>query len=124
MNMLDDLSKAFVQFDENYFQRAKMDNSKLMMETDTWLQQATFVLENSVIMSVEVEEKVVLPFDLLNSEEIDKILVLADSLKAKISNQEEYQTFEGLELKYNDIRADFDSNFENKAAGFARIVNG
>ena len=45
MRMLDELKQSFSVFDEEYFQKAKLDNSKLLMETDSWLNTTTSILE-------------------------------------------------------------------------------
>lgn len=65
-----------------------------------------------------------MPADLINTEEIDKMMILADSLRSKISNHELYSSLDGLDKKYNDIRAEFDSNFESKIQNIAKIVTG
>lgn len=54
-----------------------------MRETDDWLQSTQSILEASVILSVHTNATV--PFDLINTEEIDKTMILADSLRSKIT---------------------------------------
>jgi hypothetical protein len=80
--MLDELKQSFSVFDEEYFQKAKLDNSRLLRETDSWLDKTTSILEAQVITALQQYEKV--PHDLINTEEIDKTMVLADSLRSKI----------------------------------------
>lgn len=39
---------------------------------------------------MSMQAKKAIPFDLLNPDEIDRLFVVADSLKAKIGNMQEY----------------------------------
>lgn len=52
MNMLDSLKQAFTPFDE-VFQKAKLENSKLLREADGWLLSMRVMLEESVMGSLQ-----------------------------------------------------------------------
>lgn len=80
-HLLDNLSGIFNQYDSDYFQKSKLDQAKLAKESESWLSKTNKILEDSVMMSLE--NKGAIPFKLVDSEEIDKILIIADSLVQK-----------------------------------------
>jgi len=64
------------------------------------------------------------PVDLINAEEIDKIIMMGDSLRAKIAAHEEYPCFDDLEKKQHDIRCEFDNHFDAKIQNLAKVISG
>ncbi len=91
-----------------------------MRETDEWLAQTNSLLESSKNITFEQKNN---QFDLLNSEEFDKMIIVAEALINKIANQEEYRDLEGLDRKYAEIKVEFDTNFERKVNSYAKLVN-
>lgn len=105
--MLENLKQAFSPFEET-FQKAKQDNAKLIREAENWLVQMRAVLEESVMGSLQNQ----IPFVILDQEELDKNLIIADALISKIGSKNSYTCLQGLDQKYNEIRAEFSPNFE------------
>ncbi len=91
-----------------------------MRETDEWLAQTNSLLESSKIVTFDQNN---IQFDLLNSEEFDKMIIVAEAFISKIQNQEEYRDLEGLDRKYSEIKVEFDVNFERKVTSYAKLVN-
>ena len=117
MNMLDSLKQAFTPFDE-VFQKAKLDNSKLLREADGWLLSMRVMLEESVMGSLQNQ----IPYSILDQEELDKNLIVADALISKIGSKNTYASLQGLETKYNDIRAEFTPSFEDRILKCFKLI--
>jgi hypothetical protein len=60
---------------------------------------------------------------LLNTEEVDKLTVIADSIKHKVINYEGGSELDGLESKFNQIYLEFDPQFEKKVRKMCSVVN-